>query len=82
MTWWRDNIELLAGSSHPSADEGASAIVNQLFIGTVPRDYYSTRLECRAQGSKLLQPISKEITVQVHCKYKFIRILSSINYFA
>ncbi|CAO1422538.1 unnamed protein product [Diamesa serratosioi] len=76
VTWWRDDVELLAGSSHPSADEGASAIVNQLFIGTVTRDFYGTRLECRAQGSKLLQPILKEITVQVHLKPIKVKIVT------
>ena len=69
VTWWRDNVELISSTSHPSADEGASAVVNQLFIGTVARDFYGTRLECRAQGSKLLPPVVKEITVQVHCEY-------------
>lgn len=69
VTWWRDNVELISSTSHPSADEGASAVVNQLFIGTVTRDFYGTRLECRAQGSKLLPPVVKEITVQVHCEY-------------
>lgn len=59
---------MISSVSHPSAD-GASAVVNQLFIGTVARDFYSTRLECRAQGSKLLTPVVKEITVQVHCKF-------------
>jgi hypothetical protein len=69
VTWWRDNIEMISSASHPSADAGASAVVNQLFIGTVTRDFYGSRLECRAQGSKLLPPIVKEITVQVHCEY-------------
>lgn len=59
----------ISGISHPSADEGLAAMVNQLFIGTVTRDFYGTRLECRAQGSKLLQAVVKEVTVQVHCKY-------------
>lgn len=68
VTWWRDNVELISSVSHPSAD-GASAVVNQLFIGTVTRDFYGTRLECRAQTSKLLQPVVKEITVQVHCEF-------------
>lgn len=68
VTWWRDNVELISSVSHPSAD-GASAVVNQLFIGTVTRDFYGSRLECRAQGSKLLPPVVKEITVQVHCEF-------------
>lgn len=68
VTWWRDNVEMISSVSHPSADEGTSAVVNQLFIGTVTRDFYGSRLECRAQGSKLLPPVVKEITVQVHCE--------------
>lgn len=46
-------------------------MLNQLFISTVTRDYYGSKLECRAQGSNLIEPIVKEITVQVHCKYIF-----------
>lgn len=68
ITWWRDGIEI-AGTSHPSADEGLSAMVNQLFISTVTRDYYGSRLECRAQGSHLIEPVVKEVTVQVHCEF-------------
>lgn len=60
--------------SHPSAD-GPSAVVNQLFIGTVTRDFYGSRLECRAQGSKLLPPVVKEITVQVHCEFCKINLI-------
>lgn len=74
VTWWRDNVELISSVSHPSAD-GASAVVNQLFIGTITRDFYGSRLECRAQGSKLLPPVVKEITVQVHCELRKIRLL-------
>lgn len=62
-------MELISSVSHPSVD-GTSAVVNQLFIGTITRDFYGTRLECRAQGSKLLPPVVKEITVQVHCEFK------------
>lgn len=58
----------MAGTSHPSADEGNPAMLNQLFISTVTRDYYGSKLECRAQGSNLIEPVVKEITVQVHCK--------------
>lgn len=43
-------------------------MVNQLFISTVTRDYYGSKLECRARGSDLVEPIVKEVTVQVHCK--------------
>lgn len=68
VTWWRDEKELISSVSHPSADQEASAIVNQLFIGTITRDFFGSRLECRAQGSKLLPSVVKEITVQVHCE--------------
>jgi len=73
VSWWRDNVEI-AGMSHPSADEGLAAMVNQLFVGTVTRDYYGSKLECRAQGSKLIPAVIKEVTVQVHCEL-CIRIL-------
>lgn len=67
VTWWREGVEI-AGTSHPSADEGNPAMLNQLFISTVTRDYYGSKLECRAQGSNLIEAVVKEITVQVHCK--------------
>lgn len=67
VTWWHDNVEI-SSLSHPSADEGVQAIVNQLFIGTVTREYLGTKLQCRAQGSKLVGAVVKEVTVQVHCK--------------
>lgn len=67
MTWWHDNAEI-STLSHPSADEGVQAIVNQLFIGTVTREYLGTRLQCRAQGSKMVAAVVKEVTVQVHCE--------------
>lgn len=68
VTWWREGVEI-AGTTHPSADEGNPAMLNQLFISTVTRDYYGSKLECRAQGSNLIEPVVKEITVQVHCKW-------------
>lgn len=43
-------------------------MVNQLLIGTTTRDYYGARIECRAQGTRLLEPVTKDVTVQVHCK--------------
>ncbi|KAJ6639885.1 Hemicentin-2 [Pseudolycoriella hygida] len=64
VTWWRDGVEI-AGTSHPSADEGNPAMLNQLFISTVTRDYYGSKLECRAQGSNLIGAVVKEITVQI-----------------
>lgn len=68
VTWWHDNLEI-ASQSHPSADKAAPAIVNQLFIGTVTREFLGTRLQCRAQGSKLVPAVVKEVTVQVHCTF-------------
>lgn len=76
VTWWRDGVEI-AGMSHPSADEGLAAMVNQLFISTVTRDFYGSKLECRAQGSNLIEAVIREVTVQVHCKY----FLNSLFYF-
>jgi hypothetical protein len=59
----------IAGVSHPSADEGLAAMVNQLFVGTVTKDYFGSKLECRAQGSKLIQSVVKEVTLQIYCKF-------------
>lgn len=70
VTWWRDGNELI-GTSHTSVEEGATVMVNQLLIGTTTRDYYGARIECRAQGTRLLEPVTKDVTVQVHCKFKF-----------
>lgn len=58
----------ISSLSHPSADEGVQAIVNQLFIGRVTREYLGAKLQCRAQGSKLVGAVVKEVTVQVHCE--------------
>lgn len=68
MTWWHDDAEI-SSVSHPSADVGTKAVVNQLFIGTVTRELLGARLQCRAQGSKLVPVVVKEVTVQVHRKY-------------
>ena len=70
VTWWRDDVEINS-TSNPSAIEGLAAIVNQLLIGTMTREYYGSKLQCRAQGSKLIAPVIKEVTIQVHCKYYF-----------
>lgn len=64
VTWWRDGVEL----NHLTDHEGLSAMVNHLTISTVTRDLYGTKLECRAQGSELIEPVTKEVTVQVHRK--------------
>lgn len=71
MTWWHDNVEI-SSLSHPSADGGVQAIVNQLFIGTVSRDFLGSKLQCRAQGSKMVPVVVKEVTVQVYCEYPLI----------
>ncbi|XP_055373639.1 B-cell receptor CD22 [Condylostylus longicornis] len=75
VTWWRDDVEI-AGSSQPSADEVSSAVVNQLFIGTITREYYGSKLQCRAQGSKLIEPVVKEVTIQVHLKPLTVKIVT------
>jgi hypothetical protein len=67
VTWWRNNVEI-AGVSHPSADEGLAAMVNQLFVGTVTKEYFGSKLECRAQGTKLIPPVVKEVTLQIYCE--------------
>lgn len=67
VTWWRDNTELI-GTSHTSVEEGATVMVNQLLIGTTTRDFYGARIECRAGGTRLVEPVRKDVTVQVHCE--------------
>ncbi|XP_017847434.1 sialoadhesin isoform X1 [Drosophila busckii] len=75
VTWWRDGNELI-GTSHTSIEEGATVMVNQLLIGTTTRDYYGARIECRAQGTRLLEPVSKDVTVQVHLKPVRVKIIT------
>jgi hypothetical protein len=59
----------IAGVNHASSEAGVSVTVNQLFIGTVTRDMYGTKIECRAQSSKLLPPVMKEVTIQVYRRF-------------
>lgn len=68
VTWWK-NGEEISGMSQPSSVEGLPAVINQLFIGTVTRDFFGSKFECRAQSSKLLHSVKKEISIQVHCKF-------------
>ncbi|XP_023171017.2 nephrin [Drosophila hydei] len=75
VTWWRDGNELI-GTSHTSVEEGATVMVNQLLIGTTTRDYYGARIECRAQGTRLLEPVTKDVTVQVHLKPIRVKIIT------
>lgn len=62
----------LIGTSHTSVEEGITVIVNQLLIGTTTRDYNGAKIQCRAQGTKLIEPVIKEVPVQVQCKYTFL----------
>ncbi|XP_053660841.1 nephrin [Anopheles marshallii] len=75
VTWWRDGVEI-SSTSHPSAVEGTSAMVNQLFISTVTRDFFGSKLQCRAAGSKLVPAVSKEVAIQVHLKPLRVKIIS------
>ncbi|KRK04311.1 uncharacterized protein Dyak_GE10563, isoform C [Drosophila yakuba] len=73
VTWWRDDTELI-GTSHTSVEEGATVMVNQLLIGTTTRDFYGIRIECRAQGTRLVDPVRKDVTVQVYLKPVRVKI--------
>ncbi|XP_020799850.1 nephrin isoform X1 [Drosophila serrata] len=75
VTWWRDNTELI-GTSHTSVEEGATVMVNQLLIGTTTRDFYGARIECRAGGTRLVDPVRKDVTVQVHLKPVRVKIIT------
>lgn len=65
VSWWRKDIEI-PGTVQTSIATGA--IINNILMRSIPRSYYATKLTCRAQGSNLIKPIEKEITVQLHCK--------------
>lgn len=58
----------IAGVSHTSTENGITTVVNQLLLGTVSRELYGSKLQCRAQGSKLIPSVVKEVVIQVHCK--------------
>ncbi|SPP80624.1 uncharacterized protein LOC117582815 isoform X4 [Drosophila guanche] len=75
VTWWRDDTELI-GTSHTSVEEGATVMVNQLLIGTTTRDFYGARIECRAQGTRLVDPVRKDVTAQVHLKPVRVKIVT------
>lgn len=63
VSWWRADVEI-PGTSHQSIVTGA--VINNILMRSVPRDYYATKLTCRAQGSPLIDPVKKEVTVQLH----------------
>lgn len=67
ILWHRDGEEI-SGVSHTSTENGVTTVVNQLFLGTVSREFYGSKLQCRAQGSKLIPYVMKEVVIQVHCK--------------
>ncbi|XP_058985575.1 uncharacterized protein LOC109612281 isoform X2 [Musca domestica] len=75
VTWWMGDTELI-GTSHTSTEEGATVIVNQLLIGTTPRDYYGAKIQCRAQGTKLIEPVTKEVALQVYLKPLKVKIVT------
>lgn len=57
----------LAGTSHQSAATGA--VINNLLMRVIPRSFVGSRFVCQAQGSPLIEPVSKEVTIQMHCKW-------------
>lgn len=66
VNWYdRAGVEI-PGTSHQSIVTGA--IINNILIRAIPRDYYATKLTCRAQGTNLIAPVEKEVTVQLHRK--------------
>uniref|UniRef100_A0A1B0BBE0 Ig-like domain-containing protein n=1 Tax=Glossina palpalis gambiensis TaxID=67801 RepID=A0A1B0BBE0_9MUSC len=60
VTWWKEENELL-GTSHTSIEEGVTVIVNQLLISAISREYFGSKIQCRAQGIKLIDPVIKEV---------------------
>ncbi|XP_062703212.1 uncharacterized protein LOC109406630 isoform X3 [Aedes albopictus] len=75
VSWWHSDKEI-SGTSHPSAIDGAAAMVNQLFLGTVTRELYGAKFRCKAAVSKLIQPLSKEVSIQVHLKPLRVKIVT------
>ncbi|XP_055853449.1 hemicentin-1 isoform X3 [Episyrphus balteatus] len=75
VTWWRDDKEMI-GASHSSVEEGVAVMVNQLLIGTVTREYYGSKIQCRAQGTRLIPPVEKDVTIQVHLKPVRVKIIT------
>lgn len=69
VSWWRTDVEL-PGTTHQSILTGA--IINNILMRAVPRDFYATKLICRAQGSQLIDPVEKEVTIQLHCELYYI----------
>lgn len=65
VSWWRNDVEI-PGTTHQSIATGA--IINNILMRSVPRTYFGTKILCRAQGSQLIKPVEKEITVQLHCE--------------
>lgn len=63
---WHNGSEIKSSANHFSSE--TSEVVSQLFIENVTREYYGSKFECRAQNSKVLSPVVKEILVQIHCK--------------
>lgn len=43
--------------------------VNQLLISNLSREYFGAHLQCRASSLEIADPIIKEISVIVYCKY-------------
>ncbi|XP_062557837.1 hemicentin-1 isoform X2 [Armigeres subalbatus] len=75
VSWWHGDREI-SGTSHPSAIDGAAAMVNQLFLGTVTRELYGAKFRCKAAVSKLIPPLSKEVSIQVHLKPLRVKIVT------
>ncbi|XP_065372500.1 uncharacterized protein side isoform X2 [Calliphora vicina] len=75
VTWWMGDTELI-GTSHTSVEEGTTVIVNQLLIGTTTREYNGAKIQCRAQGTKLIEPVMKEVPVQVQLKPIRVKIIT------
>ncbi|KAL5283451.1 hypothetical protein ACFFRR_005995 [Megaselia abdita] len=75
ILWYRDGVEI-AGVSHSSTENGITTVVNQLLLGTVSRELYGSKLQCRAQGSKLIPSVVKEVVIQVHLKPLGVKIVT------
>lgn len=65
VSWWRSDVEI-PGTSHQSILSGV--VINNIEFRSLTRDFYATKLTCRAQGSTLIDAVEKDVIVQLHCK--------------
>lgn len=80
MKRWHNGNQIKSSADDESRfSSETSEVVSQLFLN-VTREYYGSKFECRAQNSKVLSPVVKEILVQIHCKFSLTTQSSKRKY--